>query len=89
MEFEWDEAKSARNRAERGFGFRFASRIFRGLVLEQPDVRRDYGEDRVRAIGAVEGHVLLVVYTRRGDVSRIISARPANRKERSQWLSRE
>jgi uncharacterized DUF497 family protein len=49
--------------------------------------RRDYGETRVRAIGEADGLVLQVVFTDRGDVRRIISARIANRKERTQWLA--
>ncbi len=45
----------------------------------------DEGEVRVRAIGAVEGLVLVVIYTDRDDVRWIISARLANRKERALW----
>jgi hypothetical protein len=85
MDFEWDEAKSDHNRQERGFGFDFAALIFDGPTLEQVDARRAYGEIRVQAIGQVEGIVLFVVYTDRGDVRRIISARLANAKERAQW----
>jgi len=39
------------------------------------------------AFGLVEEEVLVVVYTDRGDVRRIISARRANRKERKLWQS--
>jgi uncharacterized DUF497 family protein len=85
MDFEWDEAKSNRNRLDRGFGFDLASLIFAGPVLEVEDGRYDYGERRMRAIGQVEGLTLFVVYTDRGDVRRIISARPAKQKERQVW----
>jgi uncharacterized DUF497 family protein len=51
--------------------------IFEGPTLEWPDERRDYGEDRVITLGAVDDDVLVVVYTDRGTVRRIISARPA------------
>jgi uncharacterized DUF497 family protein len=50
-----------------------------------PDDRRDYGEARVRAIGEADGIVPHLVFTDRGDVRRIISARLADRKERSRW----
>ncbi len=80
--FEWDEAKSDRNFAERGFDFAYASRIFDGDVLEWVDTRRDYRERRIIAMGAVDNEVYVVVYTPRGEVSRIISARPASRRER-------
>jgi uncharacterized DUF497 family protein len=85
MRFEWDEAKSRRNFDERGFGFDYAARIFLGPTLERQDQRRDYGEVRVQAIGETDGDVLFVVYTDRGEVRHIISARLANRKERKRW----
>jgi uncharacterized protein len=87
MRFEWDEAKSRRTPSERGFGFDYAARIFLGPTLEQEDRRRDYGEVRMQAIGETDGDVLFVVYTDRGEVRHIISARLANRRERSAWQS--
>lgn len=80
--FEWDQAKSDKNLEERGFDFAHAARIFEGDVLEWDDTRRDYGERRVVTIGEVEGEIYVVVYTPRGEVRRIVSARPASRRER-------
>ena len=85
MLFEWDDAKSQRNLLERGFGFDHAAAIFIGPTLEAEDNRRDYGEVRVQAIGRAGDDILSVVYSDRGDVRRIISARLANRKERKLW----
>lgn len=85
MEFEWDDAKHAANVQERGFGFDVAARIFDDRVIEWIDDRVDYGEMRLCALGRVAGIVLFVVYTQRLHVRRIISARPANRKERALW----
>lgn len=65
----------------------YAAGIFLGPTLEATDGRHDYGELRIRAIGAVDGEVLLVVFTDRGEIRRIISARRANRKERLKWQS--
>jgi uncharacterized protein len=87
MEFEWDEAKSERTRRERGFGFPEAVPIFAGRVRTVIDTRRDYGEERIVAIGETDGKILVVVSTDRGDARRIISARRASRKERELWLS--
>ena len=84
--FEWDEAKSEWTRRHRGFSFDRAARIFASAVHSIPDDRRDYGEERSIAIGESEGEVLVVVYTDRGDVRRIISARQASRRERQLWL---
>lgn len=85
MRFDWDPDKDERNQQKRGFGFDVAALIFEAGTIEWPDERRDYGEARVRAIGEVDGLVLHVVFTDRGDVRRIISARLASRKERDQW----
>ena len=87
MKFVWDELKSERNFNTRGFGFDFAALIFSGLVIEVLDKRQDYGETRIRAIGQAQVFVLVVVYTDRGDTRRIISARLANKKERTLWRS--
>jgi uncharacterized DUF497 family protein len=85
MEFDWDPAKSERNRHERGLDFATAALIFDGPVQTTLDERRDYGEERMIAIGEVNSEVIVVVYTDRGEVRRIISARRANRKERETW----
>ena len=83
--FEWDEAKSRKNLRERGFDFAFAARVFDQDVLEQEDTRHGYGEQRVIALGEIEGEVFVVVYTRRGPYRRIISARRASRRERNAY----
>ena len=62
-----------------------AAAIFTGPTLEAQDNRRDYGEVRVQAIGCAGDDILSVVYSDRGDVRRIISARLTNRKERKLW----
>ena len=85
MQFAWDDAKSERNRRERGFDFATAALIFAGPVQTVVDERRDYGEERIIAIGEIDGEVLVLVYTDGGQVRRIISARRANGKERETW----
>ncbi len=87
MRFDWDPAKHERTRRERGFGFDLAALIFESTTIEWVDDRQTYGEERVRAIGAVNGLVLHVVFTDRGEVRRIISARLADRKERGRWFA--
>jgi uncharacterized DUF497 family protein len=90
MEFEWDLAKSERTYALRGFDFPFASQIFAGICIETVDRRRDYGEERILAVGMAGGVSLAVVFTDRvrpdGTVARrIISARPCKTKERLRY----
>jgi uncharacterized DUF497 family protein len=86
MIFEWDDAKSLRNLQERGLPFDVAMALFDGPTLELDDVRHDYGEIRIKAIGRVRGLILVCIYTDRqtqnGLARRIISLRLAHRKER-------
>ncbi len=86
MKFQWAAEKSDWNFRTRGFDFAYASGVFEGPVRIEEDVRRDYGERRMRAIGMDDGVELVIVYTDRigpeGEVvRRIVSARRANRKE--------
>jgi hypothetical protein len=52
------------------------------------DDRRDYGEERRKATGMALGGLVMIVYVRRGDEVRLISAWPASRKERRQYANR-
>ncbi len=88
MQFEWDASKHAKTLRERGVGFDDGARIFAGPTVIWEDTRRDYGEDRFRAVGDTEGDILNVVFTRRGEAVRIISERPANRQGTRAWRSR-
>lgn len=83
--FEWDEDKSEANFRVRGFDFAYAVAIFDGPTLEKDDKRANYGERRIQALGRVTDDILFVVYTWRGEVRRIISARLANRRERDDY----
>jgi hypothetical protein len=89
MEFEWDEAKNQTNIGKHGIGFDTAKRIFDGRVATSPDRRQDYGENRHISIGQVEpGALIVVVHTERHGRIRLISARPASRKERKAYHER-
>ena len=79
MEIDFDQSKSDKNDAERGFDFAFAALVFFGRTVTFQDDRADYGEVRMIAIGEIEGKVYKVVYTDRDDVRRIISAQEVRR----------
>ena len=82
MQFEWDDAKSDACFTHRGFDFAYALRaFFDDSRVVARDRRWNYGEDRYRLLGAIEGRVFVLIYTMRGSVIRIISARKANGKE--------
>jgi hypothetical protein len=87
MLFEWDEAKAARNEAKHGVPFWYAARVFflDPHRLDSEDARRSYGEARRLALGVIDERVYVVAYTRRGEVTRIISARKANARERRRY----
>jgi uncharacterized protein len=80
-EIEFDPRKNRANLEKHGIDLPTASQIWNDLVLEREDDRRDYGETRIVALGAIEGRVLVMVYTWRGDRRRLISARKANADE--------
>ena len=78
-----DEDKAATNFEKHQVDFEDATQVFfdkRRMVRE--DKRRDYGEKRYQTIGSALGDLLFVVYTVRGRVYRLISARPANAAEK-------
>lgn len=83
MNFEWDEDKAARNVVKQGIGFAAATRIFLDLYrLELEGEREEYGETRIKVVGAIDNEVFVVVYTIRSNNIRLISARRASRRER-------
>jgi uncharacterized DUF497 family protein len=79
VEFEWDPNKAATNL--RKHGVRFAEAV---AVLEVSD--DDSHEERFVAVGTDSlGRILVVIYAVRQPRIRIISARKATRRERSQY----
>jgi len=86
MRFAWDEQKNAVNIRKHGLGFADAPQIFAGILLEEPDDRVDYGEERYKATGMLFDLVVVVIYTQTDvDTTRIISLRKATRYERIQY----
>lgn len=55
--FEWDRAKQSSNLGKHGVDFKDAVRVFERPVFEREDRRREYGEVRFVALGAVEDDV--------------------------------
>lgn len=60
--------------------FRKSKEIWQGTVLEVPS-RKEFNEKRFLAIGEVDGRVITVVFTWRGERRRLITARRARRHE--------
>lgn len=86
MEFEWDDDKDDACRRDRGFGFADILPAFIDPARTvKPDDRYDYGEIRMILYGRVAGRLFVIVYTPRGAVIRVISARKANERENKRY----
>ena len=85
---EFDPVKSEEVFELRGFDLAYARRVFPGYVLEREDTREDYGEPRFRVIGEVLQDILVVVYTPRGSICRLITAWEAESWELDLWYER-
>lgn len=88
MKFEWDEAKNEVNQRKHGLSFVDAPLVFAGRTLTFEDLRRLYGEPRYLTVGTLEGCVVIIAHTLRGEVTRIISMRKANARERARYQKR-
>ena len=89
MDFDWHPAKAEANLRKHGISFEDAVRVFVDAErIETYDGREPYGEDRWKTIGFAAPALLAVVYTVRdqdGEVIRLISARKADKNERTQY----
>lgn len=92
IRFEWDPRKAQANWSRHRVSFEQARDVFKDtMALDEPDEREDYGEERWNCVGLVEGRLLVVSYTERIDegsgdeIIRIISARPAEPRERKRY----
>jgi uncharacterized DUF497 family protein len=85
MNFDWDEVKHEANQRKHRVDFRTASKVFLDPYVIEFDDSDASGELRHNAIGLVDGRMLFVTYTMRGDVIRIISARGAEPHEKRKY----
>lgn len=85
MEFEWDESKAAVNLSKHGVAFEEAKTVFNDpLYIDFYDPDHSYDEYRYLIIGeSRQRRLLLVSYTERGNVIRLISVREATRTEQN------
>jgi uncharacterized DUF497 family protein len=87
MDFEWDDAKAESNERKHGVSFTEAMTVFADpLSITGYDPRHADDEDRFLSMGtSVDGRLLVVSHTDRGETVRIISARVATRRERKDY----
>lgn len=86
-DFFWEATKAARVLAERGLSFDEVKTVFEDAFLEVvPDLVHSIAESRFTVIGvSVQGRLLVVTFTERGQTIRIITAREATPKERRHY----
>ena len=90
MEFEWDKSKAASNVSKHGVSFDEAQTVFDDtLYIDFYDPDHSYNEHRYIIVGqSAQNRLLVISYTERGNVIRLISARKATRKERETYEER-
>lgn len=88
MTVEFDEAKRAKTLEERGLDMARAGEVFDGDTLTVEDARIDYGETRYITVGFLDERMVVLVWTQRGDIYRIISMRKANDREKAVYEPR-
>jgi hypothetical protein len=88
VQFEWDEHKNRLNIEKHGIALSDSWQIFERPLLIRLDERKDYGEPRWIALGDLDGTVVVLVFTRRGDTIRAISIRKGNKHERQIYQDR-
>lgn len=81
MAITFDRAKRDRIFAERGLAFEDAEKVFAGVTIEIEDTRHAYGERRIICFGRLEGRIVVVGYTPRGNDRHVFSMRKANARE--------
>ena len=83
--FEWDDEKAEINKRKHKVMFSIAAKVFLDdYRIDDYDEIHSNDEERRKVIGRV-GKILVVIYTERGEKIRIISARPANKKEKEDY----
>ena len=91
MLFEWDENKNKINMQKHGLDFEDAKYVFMDKnKYEKIDIRKDYGEIRIITVGMKDTEILTsVCHTDKNGVTRIISFRPASKKERNEYYGKD
>ena len=87
MDYEWDQEKAASNLEKHGISFEEAASVFSDpLYIDFYDPDHSIDEHRYLIMGqSTAGRLLIVSYTERDDVIRLISAREITSSERSAY----
>ena len=87
MTITFDPAKRRKTLSDRGIDFADATRVFAGRTVTVIDDRFDYGEVRYISAGHLDGRMVVMVWTRRGENRHVISMRYCHAKEEKRWAA--
>ncbi len=87
--FEWDEHNALKNWEKHRVAPRECEEVyFNSPLVVGPDPKHSAGEPRRYCLGSTDaGRMLFLVFTVRGNLIRVISARDMNRKEKEVYRS--
>lgn len=85
MEIEYDPAKRDQVLAERGLDMSRGGEIFEGFHLTRRDDKHSSDEERFISIGLLDADVVIVPWTPRGALRRIVTMWKANDRERQNY----
>ncbi|GLK67388.1 BrnT family toxin [Hansschlegelia plantiphila] len=88
MTIEFDPIKRELTLRHRQLDFARCEEVFAARTFTAVDAREDYREVRFITVGRLDGRMVVVVWTQRGDARRIISLRKANDRERARYETR-
>lgn len=88
MEIEYDPAKRDVTFENRGLDMARAGEVFAFAHLTFPDIRFEYDEARFVTVGLLDARMVVLAWTSRGTVTRIISMRKANEREQQKYRPR-
>lgn len=81
MNITWDDTKRQQNLREHPLDLADASRVFAGPTITFADTRFDYDEWRFITVGLLDGRVVVLSHTQRGNSIRMISMRKGTKRE--------
>jgi uncharacterized DUF497 family protein len=81
MKIEFDPIKRSQTLLHRSLDFADCQRAFEGVTYTFEDIRKGYGETRFITWALMRSRLVVIVWTPRGAVRRIISLRKANERE--------
>ena len=85
MRVTFSPAKREWTLKERGLDFADAEIVFADRHTVLADERFDYGEARFISAGYLNGRMVIIAWTPRGDARHIISMRYCHEKEEKRW----